>query len=104
MWGWLQSPGVAEDVINAGVCPSVHLSGFADIRLGALMGHAAPSLCLPEYDGQSVTYKGSPASNLCGRISSLFLSLSLTLSAFLFFFFFASMTSFEHCGVLAFQR
>lgn len=78
---------MAEDVINAGVYPSVHMSGFTDIRLGAVMGRAAPSLCLREYDGWSVTYKGSPASNLCGRISSLFLSLSLSLPFFFFFFF-----------------
>lgn len=79
---------MAEDVINAGVCPSARLSGLTDTRLGAVVGHAAPSLCLPEYDGRSVTYKGSPASNLRGRISSLFLSLSHPLCLSFFFFFF----------------
>jgi len=76
---------MAEDVINAGVCPSARLSGLTDTRLGAVVGHAAPFLCLPEYDGRSVTYKGSPASNLRGRISSLFLSHPLCLSFFFFF-------------------
>lgn len=50
--------------------------------------------CVPEDDGRDVTYKGSPAANLCGRISSFSLSV---------WWFFISPSS-KHCGILASQR